>query len=157
MKGEFVDQLCDDSWLQDLVFMVDMAGHLNDLNLKLQGKYQLVISMAIEWWKLNKFSYLPRFQKFPQCSFEYFKTYENDFSLFSVPFSFYFKKADSNVQIELIDIQFETVLKNKFNEVGTLIIFPYEGKQDFSLIKTDNTTFILHPENSRVTKSGGRY
>ncbi|KAJ8875997.1 hypothetical protein PR048_023905 [Dryococelus australis] len=45
MKGESVDQLCDDNWLQDLAFMVDMTGHLNDLNLMLQGKDQLVILM----------------------------------------------------------------------------------------------------------------
>jgi hypothetical protein len=45
MKGESLDKLCDDNWVQDLAFMVDIAGHLNDLNLKLQGKRQVVVSL----------------------------------------------------------------------------------------------------------------
>jgi hypothetical protein len=32
----------DASWICDQVFLTDICGHLNDLNSKLQGKYQLV-------------------------------------------------------------------------------------------------------------------
>ncbi|KAJ8891567.1 hypothetical protein PR048_004095 [Dryococelus australis] len=62
--------------------------------------------------------------------FEDFKTSENDFSLFSDPFSFDVQKADSNVQMELIDIQCNTVLKkNKFNEVGISKFYSYLPSQ----------------------------
>ncbi|PNF30094.1 hypothetical protein B7P43_G03134 [Cryptotermes secundus] len=55
MKGESPDKLCDDNWVQDLAFMVDITWHLNDLNLKLQGKRQLVVSLydSIKAFKLK--------------------------------------------------------------------------------------------------------
>ena len=33
--------LIDDNWLFELAFLVDIAGHFNNLNLKLQGKNKL--------------------------------------------------------------------------------------------------------------------
>ena len=33
--------LIDDNWLFELAFLVDITGHLNDLNLKLHGKNKL--------------------------------------------------------------------------------------------------------------------
>ncbi|KAJ8889111.1 hypothetical protein PR048_008605 [Dryococelus australis] len=198
IKCESVYQLCDDNWLQDLAFMVDMAGHLNDLNLRLQGKDQLVISMydhikdfklKLNLWEgqLNggNLIHFPTCQDFSKTHsasdfsqytfnvkfksrFEDFKMSENDFSLFSDPFSFDVQKADSNVRMELIDIQCNTIKKqcsemcrsrNASNVWIYLslrtVIFTYKGKQNLS-IKTDNT-FILHPENSIVTKSGSRH
>ena len=41
MKAESHDKLCDDNWVQDLAYMVDITWHLIDLNLKLQGKDSL--------------------------------------------------------------------------------------------------------------------
>jgi hypothetical protein len=35
----------DNNWLQDLAFMVDIVGYLIDLNLKHQGKQQVVTSL----------------------------------------------------------------------------------------------------------------
>ncbi|PNF29810.1 hypothetical protein B7P43_G10575 [Cryptotermes secundus] len=54
-EGESPDKLCDDNWVQDLAFMVDITWHLNDLNLKLQGKRQLVVSLydSIKAFKLK--------------------------------------------------------------------------------------------------------
>ena len=41
-KGKPIPQLSDKKWVADLAFMVDIAEHLSDLNLKLQGRNQLV-------------------------------------------------------------------------------------------------------------------
>lgn len=38
--------LCDNNWLFDLAFLVDVTSHLNDLNLKLQGKNKLFPSLV---------------------------------------------------------------------------------------------------------------
>lgn len=38
--------LCDNNWLFDLAFLVDVTSHLNDLNLKLQGKSKLFPSLV---------------------------------------------------------------------------------------------------------------
>ena len=45
MKGRSTDELKDESWLQDLAFAVDITAHLNDLNLKLQGKNKLITAL----------------------------------------------------------------------------------------------------------------
>ena len=45
MKGRSTDELKDESWLQDLTFDVDITAHLNDLNLKLQGKNKLITAL----------------------------------------------------------------------------------------------------------------
>ena len=41
-KGKDVAFMDNDAWLNDLAFLVDITRHLSDLNLKLQGKDQLV-------------------------------------------------------------------------------------------------------------------
>ena len=45
MKDRSTDELKDESWLQDLAFAVDITAHLNDLNLKLQGKNKLITAL----------------------------------------------------------------------------------------------------------------
>ena len=44
-KDQDVDFLNDDNWLNDLAFLVDITGYLSELNVKLQGKNQLVHEM----------------------------------------------------------------------------------------------------------------
>ena len=41
-KGLEVPEFSDSKWLSDFAFLVDITNHLNSLNLKLQGKNQLV-------------------------------------------------------------------------------------------------------------------
>ena len=41
-KGKDVYFLNDDTWLNDLAFLVDMTKFLAELNVRLQGKDQLV-------------------------------------------------------------------------------------------------------------------
>ncbi|XP_076308646.1 general transcription factor II-I repeat domain-containing protein 2-like [Tachypleus tridentatus] len=41
-KRQNVDFLSNENWLNDLAFLTDITQHLSDLNLKLQGKSQLV-------------------------------------------------------------------------------------------------------------------
>ena len=40
------DLLCDNNWLFDMAFLVDVTSHINDLNLKLQGKSKLFPSLV---------------------------------------------------------------------------------------------------------------
>ena len=42
MKGQHYPDLDDEKWISDLAFEVDIVSHLNDLNLKLQGKKKLI-------------------------------------------------------------------------------------------------------------------
>ena len=42
MKGKSVSKLQNEDWVRDLAFLVDLTSYLNELNLKLQGRDQLV-------------------------------------------------------------------------------------------------------------------
>ena len=44
-KHQNVAFLGDENWLNDLAFLTDIARHFSELNLKLQGKSQLVNKM----------------------------------------------------------------------------------------------------------------
>ncbi|KAJ8884127.1 hypothetical protein PR048_015984 [Dryococelus australis] len=145
--------------------MVYMTGHLNDLNLKLQGAYQLIISMydhskafnlKLNLWEgqLNSGNLI----HFPAClnfrkshsgsnfsqytfnvnelinefesRFEDFKMPENNFSLFN-----------SNVQMELIEVQCDTCSEMLQFAVGILAMVgsTYLCEQLFSLMKANKT------------------
>jgi len=56
------------------------------------------------------------------CEFEKrfrdFKNYELKFAMFSGLFTFDVEKADEELQMELIDIQCDSIFKQKFYEVG---------------------------------------
>jgi hypothetical protein len=45
MKEQDVSDIKSTKWILDLAFMVDTTKHLNELNLNLQGKNKLVISI----------------------------------------------------------------------------------------------------------------
>uniref|UniRef100_H2ZD91 Uncharacterized protein n=1 Tax=Ciona savignyi TaxID=51511 RepID=H2ZD91_CIOSA len=44
-KGQDISYLKDDAWLNDFAFLTDITHHLSELNVKLQGKNQLVHKM----------------------------------------------------------------------------------------------------------------
>ncbi|XP_041442018.1 general transcription factor II-I repeat domain-containing protein 2-like [Xenopus laevis] len=44
-KAKCVPELDDENWLTGLAFLVDLTSHLNDLNMRLQGKNQLINTM----------------------------------------------------------------------------------------------------------------
>ena len=48
-KGQHYPQLEDETWIVKLLFLADITGHLNELNLRLQGAGQTVLDMFETW------------------------------------------------------------------------------------------------------------
>ncbi|KAJ3584302.1 hypothetical protein NHX12_014798 [Muraenolepis orangiensis] len=48
-KGHDNPELEDEKWVVKLMFLTDITGHLNKLNLKLQGAGQTVLDMFDTW------------------------------------------------------------------------------------------------------------
>ncbi|KAE9532362.1 hypothetical protein AGLY_009985 [Aphis glycines] len=84
-KGKPVIEFEDENWLMDLAFFVYITTHLNELNVRLQGKNQLISNMfqiitpfelKLKLWqsqvKVNDFMYFPTLAKYnPKNSEKY--------------------------------------------------------------------------------------
>lgn len=57
--------------------------------------------------------------------FKDFENYQTEFKFFMGPFSFDVAKAPLNLQLELIDLQSDSALKEKYNEVGVPAIYSH--------------------------------
>ncbi|XP_055377146.1 general transcription factor II-I repeat domain-containing protein 2-like [Condylostylus longicornis] len=148
-KNEDITLFSDQVWLQDFSFMVDITKHLSDLNLKLQGKDQIITNMCdqvnafkcklVLWEKQLKNEDL---MHFPTCNMyksslgetaSYQKYAEKILSLrnelFLVSRFSDFKSLEESVpnhmQMEVIDIQCDSDLKAKFIEVGVSEFYKY--------------------------------
>ena len=152
--------VCNESWLIDLAFLVDITSHLNNLNLKLQGKDQLFPSLVndISAFKMKLKVFIAQLEKKDLSQLPHLKeqsesvenivnfakyiekikllqeAFNNRFSDFSEeedrmlafinPFSLNERsilKMPSNLQMELIELKTNSILKMKFNELS---LFP---------------------------------
>ena len=150
---------CNESWLLDLAFLVDITSHLNNLNLKLQGKDQLFPSLVndISAFKMKLKVFITQLKKKDLSQLPHLKeqsesvenivnyakyiekikllqeAFNNRFSDFSEedrmlafinPFSLNERsilKMPSNLQMELIELKANSILKMKFNKLS---LFP---------------------------------
>lgn len=152
MKNRAVPLLTDSIFQCNLAFLTDIMDHLNGLNLKLQGKKQIITQMYDNvksfkvklrlWMKqvgegnLVHFPTLNSLQKVePKCLKEYrdllsnllqqfdvrfedFKILEPQFQLFSTPFAVEVDNVAEELQMELVELQCDTILKQKYVELG---------------------------------------
>lgn len=152
-KGKPVKQFENAEWMSDLAFLTDITGHLNDLNLSLQGKDKLVHNMLnqikafenkLVLWKKQienfNFAHFPTLANNKVAStkkyvdalhamitdfshrFGDFKAQEAELQIFSAPFSFDAERAPENMQMEIIELQCDSELREKFNN-HTLLDF----------------------------------
>ncbi|XP_063802305.1 general transcription factor II-I repeat domain-containing protein 2B-like [Pseudophryne corroboree] len=170
MKGKEPDfpQLKNKDWLSDFAFAVDVMGHMNELNLRLQGKglfaHDLHFSVKSFMTKLLLFSRHLRNKQFTHfCTlhqvavsdenlekyassvldlhgefswrFNDFKTIEKDLSLVSSPFTFDVDNAPCDLQLELIDLQCDALLKEQFKSEPLPRFYASLNGQNFPKIK----------------------
>uniref|UniRef100_A0A8C0IYY8 Uncharacterized protein n=1 Tax=Chelonoidis abingdonii TaxID=106734 RepID=A0A8C0IYY8_CHEAB len=135
MQGKENDfpELKNSNWVCDLSFDVDILSHLNELNVKLQGKnvfahklYSIVTAFKVKLVLFSKqikdkvFTHFPTLkyvEVLPEISrqFSDFEMIEKTLELVSCPLSFDYERAPQELQLELIDLQCDFNLKEKYN------------------------------------------
>lgn len=145
--GDF-PELKDSDWMLDFAFAVDLMGHLNDLNRKLQGKdvfvheqysyvraFRAKLTLFSRQMTNNSFTHFPTLTTMKDVPsrltvkytttledlhtefnrrFSDFGKIEKEMELVSAPFSFDSDQAPPDAQLELIDMQCDPTLKEKF-------------------------------------------
>ena len=164
MKNKAVPLLTDSTFQCNLAFLTDITDHLNALNLKLQGKKQIITQMYDNvksfkvklrlWMKqlgegnLAHFSTLNSLGKVePKClkectdllsillqqfdvRFEDFKVLEPQFQLFLTPFAVEIDSVAEELQMELVELQFDSILKQKY-AVGIPEFYTFLSRERF--------------------------
>ena len=165
MKNMAVPLLADATFQCNLAFLSDITHHLNKLNLKLQGKKQIITQMydhvklfkvKLRLWikqlgkgNLAHFSTLKSLRKVEaECLKEYtnllsnllqqfdvrfadFEVLEPQFRLFSMPFAVKIDTVAEELQMELVELQCDTVLKQKYAEVEIPEFYTFLSRERF--------------------------
>ncbi|KAG0693219.1 General transcription factor II-I repeat domain-containing protein 2 [Chionoecetes opilio] len=97
------DHFSNPQWLARLALLTDITTHLNDLNVKLQGKNILVTDM---------YSHITAFEPLAP-----------GFKLFTSPFDFPVDEAPAPLQMELVELQCNDELKAKYSTASPLSFF----------------------------------
>jgi hypothetical protein len=106
-KGRNIEELNDERWITDLAFLVDVTGHLNNLNKELQGKDKLITDVCnnikafrvkLRLWEnqlnLHKLVHFPQLKSLDTVFPERIK--EHSQSLFLFYFIFCFEKSSTS-------------------------------------------------------------
>uniref|UniRef100_A0A8C6LBI0 HAT C-terminal dimerisation domain-containing protein n=1 Tax=Nothobranchius furzeri TaxID=105023 RepID=A0A8C6LBI0_NOTFU len=119
-KGQRYPELEDERWVEKLFFLADITGHLNELNLKLQGAGQTVLDMRDTWeafvGKLEVFlkdvetSTFRHFKHLRELSAQCSISTTLDLSLFN-----YLDTDD--MEMQLIELKSSTLWGTKFAEL----------------------------------------
>ncbi|XP_065675641.1 general transcription factor II-I repeat domain-containing protein 2A-like [Hydra vulgaris] len=118
IKGKDTSLLENIDCLNDLAFLIDMTQMLMELNLKLQGKDQLISKLFenVETFVL-KLKLLK--QQLSSKVLVHFKE-KNELDLFAHPFSIKAETVRNEFQMELIELQNNKDLKEAYKEVELL-------------------------------------
>lgn len=177
------DHLKDMLWLSDFAFFTDIFSHINKLNLKLQGRNQLIHDTwgHIRGFKLQlnlfskqllkkDFTHFPRlksiavtedkvksYEKNVKClheeyerRFQDFKVIEQDLEIFSMPFNLDCESVKPELQLELIELQCNTELKQLFLNVSKIEFYKALSKTTFPNLKSHAQKIISMYSSSYI-------
>jgi hypothetical protein len=147
IKGNTINQVKEDEWVCDLAFLVDVTGYLNELNLKLQKQEQLVHELRYDKAFCNKLRLLESQIRAKNYHFPTLATHENisyncygdelkalieqfdtrfadfqnkdsTFGIFARPMDADVNYVPENLQMEVIELQADLMLKSQFNNIA---------------------------------------
>jgi len=168
-KGKDASMLENQTWISELAFCVDILKYINEINIKLQGKNQLIPDM---WFHIKSFEMKLKLLQthieknelthFPNCKklfessefslsrvkfveaisilqqefnnrFQDFKRHSQYFQLLANPFNIDVEDIPVELQMEIIDLQPQDILKDSFK--ASPLLFFAELPASFSKIK----------------------
>ncbi|GBN26804.1 General transcription factor II-I repeat domain-containing protein 2A [Araneus ventricosus] len=146
------EMLEDTEWLSDFAFFTDLLCHMNNLNVKMQGKNQFIddIWAHLKAFKLklnlfagqlakNDLSHFSRFNSIPSVKlhfefehrFKVFSAIQTELDIFTMPFNVNCEAVRSDLQLELIELQSNNHLKQSFLNMPKLEFYKSLSKVSF--------------------------
>ena len=150
IKGKPMLEFQSPEWLQDLAFIADITEHLNNLNKMLQGRKKVVtqyfesisaFKLKLTLWETQlsdgdpahfpclkdmvATAYNVDMSRYKDKITGLLREFEQRFQIFGeleIDFSF---SLAINIQLEIIDLQCDLDLKNKFTMVGLNTFYQY--------------------------------
>ncbi|XP_075197600.1 general transcription factor II-I repeat domain-containing protein 2-like [Anomaloglossus baeobatrachus] len=135
LKDNDVFQLSDPAFLSDLAFLTDVTEHLNELNLKLQGQKHIITIMfdSVKAFKCKLSLWAKQLQSGNLAHFSAMQSLdlETEFALFATPFAVDVSCVSEDLQMELVDLQCDTVLKQKYMDIGVPDFYKFVSQEKF--------------------------
>ncbi|KII67030.1 General transcription factor II-I repeat domain-containing protein 2 [Thelohanellus kitauei] len=156
IKGYKTKEIKNADWLNDLAFLVDVTGYLNELNIKLQKQGQLVHQLHGHVKAFtNKLRLLERQIRAKNCfhfptlathtnipfdcygdelkslidqfdmRFIDFQNKDLAFTIFARPLDVDINCVPEHLQMELIELQADLVIKSKFNHIDLIDFYKF--------------------------------
>ncbi|XP_029657512.1 general transcription factor II-I repeat domain-containing protein 2A-like [Octopus sinensis] len=130
-KNNYYPELSDLAWLSKLSFLVDVTTHMNELNLKLQGKENLIC----DFYRIIK-AFRQKLMLFEsQLGFSELDKIESDIILFENPFSCNVENVQHELQLEVIDLQSNEQLKDCHRRTKLAEFYEYLKDDEFPRLK----------------------
>ncbi|XP_047146246.1 general transcription factor II-I repeat domain-containing protein 2-like [Hydra vulgaris] len=159
IKDKDTSFLENNDWLNDLAFLVDITQMLMELNIKLQGKDQLIKrnTNTVDYEKYCNLI-LKVIDEF-DTRFCDFKEVKNELDLFSHPFSIKVETVRDEFQMELIELQNNKDLKDAYKDVELLElykkymnieVYPHLCKHAMKYFSLFGSTYICEQFFSRM-------
>ena len=149
-QGKHYQELGDEKWLVDLLFLTDITTHLNELNLRLQGAGQTVLDL-FETWK----SFVAKLDVYNQdvqsSTFRYFKnlqTFSCDHEVNSSVIGGYMSELKTQFCKRFQDFRrfgevFSFLIKPDSNDDLDLSLFDWMNVDDFRMQLIDLRSSVL--------------
>uniref|UniRef100_A0A8P4KHA8 General transcription factor II-I repeat domain-containing protein 2A n=1 Tax=Dicentrarchus labrax TaxID=13489 RepID=A0A8P4KHA8_DICLA len=146
-KGNYIPQLSDADWMADLGFAVDVTALMNEQNVKLQCKglfvHEMYSAVKAHLQTLKEATpsadHLHRYSSMLEGlhgefsrRFQDFKRVESEMHMVSSPFMCSVDNAPSDAQMELTDLQSDTLLAERFRSVSQLEFYSSLKEENFS-------------------------
>lgn len=170
-KSDKFPELSDKNWFCDFALAVDTFTHMNKLNMKLQGKDQFVHEMytnvrafksEVTSFSRQSFAHFPTLamlkeaarhaKKYSQslddlhgelcCQFSDFEEIEKSLQLVSCPLSQDPEAAPEELQLELMDLQSDPALKEKFNSLKLNYFYASLSRTEQKMLTLYGSTYV---------------